>query len=32
MKKHLGPDESEPKYPKRVSASKRYPYGEKLAT
>ena len=32
VKKHLRSEESEPKYPKRVSSSKRYPYAEKLAT
>ena len=32
IKKHLRSEESEPKYPKRVRASKRYPYAEKLAT
>ena len=32
IKKHLRSEESEPKVPKRVSASKRYPYAEKLAT
>ncbi|SDO23346.1 hypothetical protein SAMN05720382_12014 [Polaromonas sp. JS666] len=32
VKKYLRPEESEPKYPMRVSASKRYPYAEKLAT
>jgi IS30 family transposase len=32
VKKHLRSQESEPKYPRRVSASKRYPYAEKLAT
>jgi predicted transcriptional regulator len=32
IKKHLRSEEDEPKYPRRVSSSKRYPYAEKLAT
>ena len=32
IKKHLRSDESEPKYPRRVSSSKLDPYAEKLAT
>jgi predicted transcriptional regulator len=32
VKKHLRSEESEPKYPRRVSSSKLDPYAEKLAT
>jgi len=32
IKKHLRSEESEPKYPRRVSSSKLDPYAEKLAT
>ena len=32
VKKYRRSEEAEPKYPRRVSASKRYPYAEKLAT
>ena len=31
IKKHLRSEESEPKYPRRVSSSKLDPYAEKLA-
>jgi hypothetical protein len=31
-KKHLQSEESEPRYPRRVSSSERYPYTEKLAS